>query len=448
MRIEVPEKAKQILKTIADAGFEAYVVGGCVRDSILGREPEDWDITTSARPEQIKQLFRRTIDTGIQHGTVTVMLDKEGFEVTTYRIDGKYEDSRHPKEVTFTPNLVEDLKRRDFTINAMAYNDESGLIDIFGGMQDIQAKTIRCVGEAEERFTEDALRMMRAIRFSAQLGYQIEEKTGDAIRKLAPSLKNISAERIQVELVKLMTSAHPDYLRIAYEMNVTKVILPEFDVAMETEQHHPHHMYSVGEHILHAVTHVGAEKYLRLALLFHDIGKPATVSIDEQGITHFHGHAAVSADMTKAILRRLRFDNDTISTVTRLVLYHDYGNSVNPDMRIVRRAVNKIGEDIFPMLLQVRYADVLAQSTYLRKEKLEMLEKWQQFYKRILDEKQCVSLKSLAVTGSDLITFGMKPGKEIGEMLSCLLEIVLENPECNNREYLLQMVEKYSTNKE
>ena len=256
IQIQIPEKAKYIIETIQNAGFEAYVVGGCVRDSILGRCPEDWDITTSARPEQVKALFRRTIDTGIQHGTVTVMLDKEGFEVTTYRVDGKYEDSRHPKEVTFTPNLEEDLKRRDFTINAMAYNETEGLIDIFGGLQDIEAKMIRCVGDPEERFGEDALRIMRAIRFSAQLGYEIHEDTEAAIRKLAPTLQKISAERIQVELTKLLISPHPDTLRDAYDMGVTKVILPEFDAMMETPQKHKHHKYNVGEHTLHALIEI------------------------------------------------------------------------------------------------------------------------------------------------------------------------------------------------
>lgn len=443
MKIAVPEKARHILGVIASAGYEAYVVGGCVRDSILGREPQDWDITTSARPEQIKRLFPRTIDTGLQHGTVTVMLDREGFEVTTYRIDGEYEDSRHPREVIFTPDLAEDLKRRDFTINAMAYNEKRGLVDIFGGMEDIRAGIIRCVGNPAERFGEDALRILRAIRFSAQLGYEIEQDTREAILQLAPTLKNISAERIQAELVKLLISPHPDYLREAYELGVTKVFFPEFDVAMETEQNHLHHMYSVGEHTLHSLGGVRPDKKLRLAMLLHDIGKPATLTRDQQGVTHFHNHPAVSADMAKSFLRRLKFDNDTIHTVCKLVLYHDYGNSVEPDMRIVRRAVNKIGEDAFPALFDIKRADILAQSEYLRQEKLELADRWQQLYEKVMEQKQCVSLKSLAVTGSDLIAAGWKPGKELGEILQRLLELVLEQPECNTKEILLEQAEKY-----
>ncbi len=438
IRISVPEKADYIIRTIAEAGFEAYVVGGCVRDSILGRTPEDWDITTSARPDQVKALFPRTIDTGIQHGTVTVMLGREGFEVTTYRIDGKYEDSRHPKEVTFTPSLKEDLRRRDFTINAMAYNEESGLVDLFGGLEDIENKIIRCVGTAGERFREDALRIMRAIRFSAQLGYAIEGETRAAIKELAPTLSAISAERIQAELVKLLVSPHPEYLRLAYETGVTKVILPEFDAAMDTPQNHPHHKYNVGEHTLQAMTQVGPDKNLRLAMLFHDIGKPSVFTTDEEGVAHFHGHSAAGEEITRKILHRLRFDNDTVYTVCKLVLYHDYGNSVTPDERIVRRAVNRIGEDIFPLLFPVRYADVMAQSDYKRQEKLDNLAHWQQLYEKVLERRECVSLKTLAVTGKDLIAEGWKPGPELGKTLNALLELVLEEPQHNTREYLLE----------
>ena len=440
MKIKLPEKVKFVIDTIVGAGFEAYAVGGCIRDSILGREPNDWDVTTSATPEQVKALFRRTIDTGIQHGTVTVMLDKEGFEVTTYRIDGEYEDSRHPKEVIFTPNLIEDLKRRDFTINAMAYNDTEGLVDVFDGMSDIEKGVIRCVGEAKERFTEDALRILRAIRFSAQLGYSIEEKTKEAIRSLAPNLRNISAERIQVELTKLLTSPHPDYLEVAYETGVTAVILPELDVCMETEQNHKHHCMGVGKHILCSLNYVPENKYLRWAALLHDMGKPVTLTVDEKGITHFYGHPKVSAQMAREILKRLRFDNDTIHVVGRLVEYHHSGIGVLPEMRRVRRAVHKMGEDIFPMFLQLWYADIMAQSEYQREEKLEAIRMWREMFEEILEKNQCTSLKTLAVTGADLIAMGMKPGKEIGEALQALLQHVLDEPGDNEKEILLQRV--------
>lgn len=441
IKISIPEKAQWIIDRITDAGFEAYVVGGCVRDSILGREPEDWDITTSAKPEEVKALFPRTIDTGIQHGTVTVMLEKQGFEVTTYRIDGKYEDNRHPSEVTFTPNLAEDLKRRDFTINAMAYNERTGLVDLYGGLEDMQCGLIRCVGKAEERFTEDALRIMRAIRFSAQLGYTIEEETKQAIRLLAPNLASISAERIQVELVKLLVSPHPDYLRDAYEMGVTKVFLPEFDVCMNTPQNHPHHKYNVGEHILHSMMEVEPDRIYRIAMLLHDIGKPATLQTDEEGITHFHGHNEVGEVMARKILHRLRFDNDTIYKVCKIVLYHDYGNAVEPQPRIVRRAVNHIGEDIFPMILNVKRADVLAQSDFMRQEKLDMIDRWEKIYRQILEQGQCLTLRDLAISGKDLIALGYHPGPQIGQKLQELLELVLDDPECNTREILISQTE-------
>lgn len=438
IRIEIPDKANHIVRTIMQAGYDAYVVGGCVRDSVLGRRPEDWDITTSAKPEQVKALFSHTIDTGLRHGTVTVMADREGFEVTTYRIDGEYQDGRHPDSVTFTPDLKEDLRRRDLTINAMAYNDRSGLVDIFGGMEDLEAGVVRCVGNPEERFGEDALRILRAIRFSAQLGYGVEENTRAAMTKLAPTLSKISAERIRTELVKLLTSPHPEKLREACAWGLTKVFLPEFDRAMETKQRHPHHCLSVGEHILASLCNVEADKTLRLAMLFHDMGKPRVMTMDEDGTTHFHGHGAVSAGMAEEIMKRLRFDNDTVNLVSRLVLYHDYGNDVDPDKAMVRRAVNKIGGDVFPALFAVKRADILAQSDYRRREKLERLERWRQLYEEIQAQGQCLSLKDLAVTGKDLINAGWKPGRELGEVLQKLLLLVLEDPECNTRERLLE----------
>ncbi len=439
MQIQLPEKVAYIIHTLEEAGYEAYTVGGCVRDSLLGREPDDWDITTSARPQQVKAVFPRTIDTGIQHGTVTVMMGKEGFEVTTYRIDGEYEDSRHPKEVIFTANLVEDLKRRDFTINAFAYNERSGIVDAFDGMTDLKNGIIRCVGDAKERFTEDALRMMRAVRFSAQLGYAIEEKTREAVKALAPNLKHISAERIQVELVKLLQSPHPDYLRIAYELGITKVILPELDQAMETVQNNPHHMYSVGEHSLQTLLHIRADRALRIAALLHDIAKPDTKKTDSEGIDHFHGHAGLGEEKAAAILRRLKFDNDTINKVKKYVKYHDDRIEATP--RAVRRAVHRIGKEAFIEVLELKEADMLAQSMYQRKEKEENLAAVRTLYQEILQKEECVSLKELALTGKDLMALGVPQGKELGARLQELLEDVLENPEHNTREYLTAIVQ-------
>lgn len=437
MKIQLPEKVSEIINTLQANGYEAYAVGGCVRDSILGRTPDDWDITTSATPLETKELFKRTFDTGIEHGTITVLLDKDAFEVTTYRVDGKYEDSRHPKEVTFTRSLSEDLLRRDFTINAMAYNDTEGLVDIFGGMEDLANRTIRCVGNAEARFGEDALRILRAVRFASQLGFEIEEETKQGIQKLAPTLANISAERIQVELIKMLISPNPELLRTAYELGITKVILPEFDTMMVTEQETPHHMYSVGEHTLKAIRLVRPEKVLRLTMLFHDIAKPLMKTIDENGVAHFKMHDVKGVEMTKSILRRLKFDNDTLGKVMKLVQYHDYRIPAEP--KSVRKAMNKIGEELFPFYLEVREADTMAQSEYLREEKIQNIREMELCYKEILEKKECVSLKTLAISGSDLIADGMQPGKEIGFVLNTLLELVIEEPELNTKETLLRM---------
>ena len=438
IKIELPLKVNKIITTLQQNGYEAYAVGGCVRDSILGREPEDWDITTSAMPEETKALFQKTFDTGIEHGTVTVLLEKEGFEVTTYRIDGKYEDNRHPREVTFTRSLKEDLLRRDFTINAMAYNEKDGLVDIFGGIDDLQKGMIRCVGNARERFSEDALRILRGIRFAAQLGFSIEEETRQGMKELAPTLQNISAERVQVELIKMIVSTRPELLRDAYELGITKQFLPEFDRLMMTEQETPHHMYNVGEHTLQAMRNIRSDKVLRLAMLLHDMGKPALKTMDEAGVAHFKKHAAESEKIAKRILKRLKFDNDTLNKVTKLVFYHDY--RMPATAKNVRHAMNKIGEDLFPYYMEVRRADVLAQSMYRREEKIRNLDEIEEIYQEIVRNKECVSLKTLAVTGKDLIDAGMKPGKEIGEKLNELLELVIENPELNTKENLMKRV--------
>lgn len=436
MRIILPEKVKMILHQLESHGFEGYAVGGCIRDSILGREPSDWDITTSASPEEVKRLFPKTFDTGIEHGTITVLLDKEGFEVTTYRIDGEYEDCRHPKEVRFTSDLIEDLKRRDFTINAMAYNETKGLVDAFGGTEDLKNGIVRCVGNAWERFSEDALRMMRAVRFCAQLGFVMEAETARAIRELAPSLKKISAERIQVELVKLLESPHPDWIRQAWENGITAVVLPEFDRMMEQPQNSAHHVYSVGEHTLVALRNVRADRVLRLAMLFHDMGKPEVATVDERGIYHFRSHAANSAELTKKIMKRLKFDNETSNKVYRLVLNHSLYPEVTPEG--VRRSICQLGEELFPGFLEVKRADVLGQNPAVQEKKLDYLQQVEEIYADILRRGDCLSLRTLAVTGRDLIADGAEPGKGMGELLNRLLDEVLEAPERNDREWLLE----------
>ncbi|WP_243134821.1 CCA tRNA nucleotidyltransferase [Murimonas intestini] len=440
LKIDLPEHVQAIIGKLEEAGYEAYAVGGCVRDSLIGRIPGDWDITTSAKPGEVKALFARTVDTGIQHGTVTVLMDKMGYEVTTYRVDGEYEDGRHPREVEFTASLLEDLKRRDFTINAMAYNDRCGIVDIFGGRQDLKDKIIRCVGDAMERFSEDALRILRAVRFSAQLGCTIAESTRQAVSSLAGNLKHISAERIQAELVKLLLSDNPQYLKDAWELGITAVILPEFDAIMKQEQNTPHHCFTVGGHTLKAMELVKPDKVLRLTMLFHDMGKPLVHSSDEEGRDRFYGHPDVSEEIAGRVMRRLRFDNDTIGKVCRLVKYHDTHPVLKPAN--VRRLVHKVGNELFLSLLLVQEADIRAQSTYKREEKLEALLKLKEIYQDILRDSDCLSLKDLKITGKDLIGDGMAPGRELGQVLQGLLDDVLSEPEHNTKEYLLDAARK------
>ena len=439
IKIDLPKNVKFIIDTLESAGYEAYAVGGCVRDSILGRTPNDWDITTSAKPLETKALFKKTFDTGIKHGTISVLLGKEIYEVTTYRIDGEYEDARHPKEVTFTAELKEDLLRRDFTINAMAYNPTSGIVDLYGGIEDLKNHVIRCVGVPHDRFSEDALRIMRAVRFAAQLDYTIEEKTQEAIRELAGTLSKISAERIQVELIKLLTSDHPEFLKLAWELGITKVILPEFDRAMESEQNNPNHAYSVGEHSLKVMQYLPPDKVMRLAGLFHDIGKMDTKTTDEKGVDHFYGHPEVGAKIAAEVFNRLKFDNDTKTKVCRLVECHDWFIGAVPSH--IRRYMNRIGEEFFPMIFDFNKADIMAQSFYNREEKLEDLEVLKEAYLKVKEAGDCINIKDLVITGSDVIKAGVPAGPGVGAVLKALLEEVLDNPAKNNKDYLLSRID-------
>ena len=445
MQITVPQNVRAIISKLQDNGFEAYAVGGCVRDSYLGLIPNDWDITTNARPLQVKSLFRRTIDIGIEHGTVKVMMGKDGYEITTYRIDGVYEDSRHPKEVTFTSDLYEDLRRRDFTINAMAYSEKTGLVDPYHGRSDIEAGIIRAVGDAKERFGEDALRILRALRFSARFGYEIEDGTKEAIRQLAPTLSNISAERIRDELEKLLLSDNPDRLRQAYELGVTAVVFPEWDVMMECEQITPHHFTDVGDHTIVAmeyiVNHYGDipkadRKVLALATVLHDIAKPVMKTTGPDGVDHFKGHPEKGVDMAVEVLQRLKYDNDTIRRVKKLVRYHDERPKLT--LPSIRRFVADVEVSNMDNLMRLKYADLYAHAKYQWDDKLYQVETLDEMYHKILEDNDPIVIKDLAVDGEDLMKEGIPAGPKIGEALRKLLDIVLDDPSMNDKEKLLK----------
>lgn len=441
MFIKLPKDVEMILTTLHNNGYEAYVVGGCVRDALLMKTPDDWDITTSAKPHEVKKLFPRTFDTGIQHGTVTVRVNHTNYEVTTFRIEDDYVDGRHPSSVAFTNLLSEDLKRRDFTINAMAYNSTVGLVDLFDGRHDLEHKIIRCVGNAKERFEEDALRILRALRFSAQLHFQIEANTLIAIKECATLLTKISMERVNVELTKLLISNHPEYIQLLYDTGVSKVILPEFDIMMETMQCNPHHCYSVGKHTIETLKHVPNDPILRYSMLFHDLGKPNKKTTDDKGIDHFYGHQKESAIIAHKIMRRLKFDSHSMQLIERYVEHHDC--RMEPTLRNVRRNVAHIGKDLFPNFFLIQRADILAQSDYLRDKKLETLSLVETIYKTIIEEEHCLSIKDLKINGKDLLDLGFTAGPRIGQILQSLLNEVLENPEMNQHDTLITYCQEH-----
>lgn len=397
VRIELPKDVRHIINVLMENGYEAYAVGGCVRDSILGRTPGDWDITTSALPMQVKALFRRTIDTGIQHGTVTVMLGKNGYEVTTYRIDGKYEDSRHPKSVEFTSNLVEDLKRRDFTINAMAYNDEHGIVDAFDGMGDLKRKIIRCVGKAHDRFDEDALRILRAVRFSAQLGFDIEDDTAKAAKELAPTLVKISRERIHTELNKLLLSDNPDYFSVVYDLGVMKIIIPEL------ENIDAHKLDRI-QHFIKKTRAVLPERYAALL-------------------------SCVDADTAGRILKGLKLDNATISMAAKLVKYYNMNPMVSE--ADVRHYINEVGEND---ALRIVDFNISICGSELNKGYTDM----KKICVMVKERGDCTELRNLKISGRDLMEAGFPAGKQLGEILQKLLCEVLDNPKFNEYNYLLK----------
>ena len=436
MKIRMPATVRMVMDSLHAKGYEAYIVGGCVRDSILGKRPNDWDITTNASPAQVKSIFVKTVDTGIEHGTVTVLVGGDAHEVTTYRVDGAYLDGRHPESVTFTASLAEDLKRRDFTINAMAYNDQDGLVDLHGGMEDIQQKMIRAVGDPMERFQEDSLRILRAVRFAAQNNFGIDRDTLAAAIQLAPTLSRISAERICAELTKIITSEHPEYLKVAYQAGMTRIFLPEFDACMETPQNNPHHAYTVGEHTLIAMRASAQDRVLRYALLLHDLGKPAVRTTDEQGVDHFYRHAQVSEQMAGTVMKRLKMDNDTIHSVKMLIRCHDW--LLRPDERQIRKMLRVVGQELFPLLIKVQMADSMAKAPDQVQEDLARIIAATRVYEEILAKEQCFTLKDLAINGADLIAMGVPKGPMIGKLLNAALDRVIEDPGQNDREKLLR----------
>lgn len=441
-KIDMPPNANVIIHALQDAGYKAYIVGGCVRDSLMNRVPHDWDICTSARPEQMLEVFKdhRVIETGLQHGTVTVVIDGEQYECTSFRIDGVYSDNRRPDSVTFIDDLTEDLRRRDFTINAMAYNDEEGLIDPFDGMGDIKHGIIRCVGNAADRFNEDALRILRAIRFAAQLDFAIENNTSSELCRQRKSLANISAERITNELNKIVISDRFAGMLIKY-LDIFEQFIPELEDMNNFPQNNPHHIYDVLIHTFYTVISCQNDLILRLAALFHDIGKPHSYQDEADGIRHFVGHNIVGADMTDKIMRRLKYDNNTRNAVVQLVLYHDSSFIAKPSA--VKRWLNKVGEIQLKRLIDLRRADIEGQRVFYDREKMRKIDDFANVLNQVLEEQQCFSLKDLAINGDDLIALGFVPGKELGEVLTGLLNSVTDDVLPNDRETLLKEAQKW-----
>ena len=394
VRIQLPYEVEWVIGKIRDAGYEAFAVGGCVRDTLLGRTPEDWDVTTSARPEAVKAIFERTVDTGLQHGTVTVLKNRKGYEVTTYRIDGEYHDGRHPDSVEFTPNLLEDLKRRDFTINAMAYSHETGIVDEFGGMEDLKAGIVRCVGRPEDRFTEDALRLLRALRFSAQLGFEIEESTYAAIKTIAPNLAKVSKERVQAELTKLLLSAHPERILLLKETGLSAQIVPGFDAVFAPA-------------LFSKLSRLPAEKSLRWAGFL----------------------LCQSTKQAEAVLKGLKMDNETIGNVSRMI--EGAKETLPLEKPAVRRAMS-------------RYTPYQLEGALKLKELMGSpdAEEIRRLREEIIRDGDCVSLKELAVKGRDLLEAGVERGPMVGEILNHLFNLVLLHPEKNDRELLLKEVRR------
>ena len=438
LKIKIPSGANEIIHTLQNKGYEAYLVGGCVRDGILKRPVHDYDITTSATPDEMMKIFegKKIIETGLQHGTITIVIDDVPYEVTTYRIDGNYSDNRRPDSITFTKSLEEDLKRRDFTINAMAYNDEVGLVDPFNGMDDIKKQKIRCVGRAQDRFSEDALRILRAVRFATQLDFAFDPDTKIWLKAMLGSLRNVSKERINSEFCKIVASENFFY-RLILNDYLFIMLIPEIKPMINFPQNNPYHIYDVWKHTLEVIRYCKTSDMItKLAALFHDIGKPFCYQDDEDGTRHFRGHGEVSAEMADVIMQRLRFDNDTREKVVELVRYHD--SMIEVGEKYIKRWLNKIGADQFKRLLDIRRADILAQNPEYRDERIIRVNGIAALLEVILSEKSCFSLKDLAVNGDDVMrVMEIETGKEVGFWLNVILDLVIEGELKNEKEEII-----------
>ena len=430
---DIPEHVREILKKLEGAGCEAWCVGGAVRDLLLGREPTDWDVTTNALPETVMALFSPdALPTGLKHGTVTVGGGR-GVEVTTYRRDGDYLDCRHPDHVEFTGSLIEDLSRRDFTINAMALDKRGRLMDPFGGQADLAAGLLRAVGEAEKRFQEDALRIMRGLRFASRMGLAVEPETDRAIRQCAALLERIAPERLRVELTGLLCGAHAADILLRYP-DVLGVFLPEILPCVGFDQRSPYHCYDVWEHTAWSVAAAPPQPVLRCAMLLHDLGKPETFSLGEDGRGHFYGHWRRSVEHAETILDRLRFDNQSKRTILTLVERHDCELPLSE--RAVRRALSRYGEETLRLLLEVKRADNLAQDPAYR-DRQTLIDQWEDLLDVVLSSRECFSLGQLAVRGSDLTALGLR-GPAVGCALRELLNQVIDEKLPNDRAILLE----------
>ncbi|MDR0880227.1 MAG: CCA tRNA nucleotidyltransferase [Clostridioides sp.] len=435
VEMSIPKEVSNIIEELYSNGFDAYIVGGCVRDYLLQRKPHDWDITTNAMPEDIIRIFEKTVPTGVKYGTVSVFSGGTYYEVTTYRIDGEYTDMRRPDSVLFTGDIVEDLKRRDFTMNAIAYNEFKGFVDPFDGYADIKNGCIRCVGNPDLRFGEDALRMLRAIRFSAQLGFDIVEETYFSIKRNSKLIQDISMERIKVELDKIMLSDVSKF-RILNDVGILSIIIPELSRLEGVEQNTPYHRYNVFEHTLFATEAIEKELHLKLAMLFHDTGKVEAKTTDDGGRDHFYAHEKYSVNISKDILKRLKYDNETKKRVLTLIGYHDY--KVFPNKKSIKNLLKKLGDvGMFRDLLKIQWADALAKSPVLIKDRILNLIKIEGIFDEILRSGECFRKEDLDITGRDLIKAGIEPGKKLGNVLEVLLGEVIDKPELNNRDELM-----------